>query len=230
VTTALSVIQKILREYESIPFVEFTRVSERSPIQEDQGLSDLERTIISQAEKLREEYGIPFWTACLSILDVEQADSNRIVAAAAFHRSIDPEDRFILSRDEVLTSSEDEITRMVSPSHYVAVRSRIHLASEIRHIPMIDMRTDISAFGHSIASRVAEVLLPNGHHILETDSSYHIYGRHPVTSDEWQQVMGRSILFSPFVDTPWVAHQLIEGCAALRLGPKSGNSKSPKVI
>ncbi len=53
--------------------------------------------------------------------------------------------------------------------------------------------------------------------IIESEQSYHLLGASLISDRELTKFFGRAILLGPLVDRNYVAHQLINGNAALRV-------------
>ena len=92
---------------------------------------------------------------------------------------------------------------------------------ERAHLPMLDLRCEHSAANLLSVQRIAEHLLECPWVIIQSPRSYHIVGATLFAEAELTAFYGKSILCGPIVDRHYVAHQLINGIAGLRIHGES---------
>jgi hypothetical protein len=99
-----------------------------------------------------------------------------------------------------------------------AVLSRVHSKDAAEHhVPMLDFRCSISGPNLVLLQLVAKRLLDCPWVLIESEHSYHLLGASLLTDRELAKFFGKAILLGPLVDRNYVAHQLINGSAALRI-------------
>ncbi len=88
----------------------------------------------------------------------------------------------------------------------------------------LDIRCSMSRANFVSLEQVADRLLDCPWALIESECSYHLIGASLLTEREFAKFFGKAILFGPLVDRNYVAHQLINGCAALRIVNPNGKS------
>jgi hypothetical protein len=87
----------------------------------------------------------------------------------------------------------------------------------LRHFVFLDFHIPAVDGSLSIVRAVAELLIPYGSFIIESGASYHVIGCEPVDELEFKRTLTTALLFGPITDRAYLAHQLLEGRAALRI-------------
>ena len=85
------------------------------------------------------------------------------------------------------------------------------------HLPMLDFRCEISPYNLKSIEAIARRLLSCPWTIIESERSYHLVGVALLTLQELSVLFGQALLLGPIVDRHYIAHQLINGHAALRI-------------
>lgn len=102
----------------------------------------------------------------------------------------------------------------------VAVSSRVRkIDGSIRHFLMLDFACRNDEVGQDYAISILRQLDVHGI-LINSGRSFHFYSDTHFPYDEWVSKMGHALLFAPLTDGAWIAHQLIEGRAALRISKK----------
>ena len=174
------------------------------------------RTIAERARQLRRDLGIPFWDAVLLLGTEAGGEANRdaLLRAASYHQSPSG-DRVVLEREELFAhgfASVPDDGRSWAVSSAVEVESGAEL-----HLPMLDFRCSKSGAELQMVIEISKRLLAKPFVILETAHSYHLLGASLLDFEEFAAFFGRASLFGPLVDRAYIAHQLINGSAALRV-------------
>jgi len=164
--------------------------------------------------------GVSYWQAVLGQFPGLLAESRATLEAVTLHNGPGNE-TFWVKRDTLqreglplqLCSPADTSLNLVS-------RAR-KLDGSVEFIPLLDFRVPQSKTNQSVAHAVCEHLfdqLDCDGFLIESAHSYHGYGATLLTFREYTQLLGRALLFDPVVDGRHVAHQLISGMGALRIG------------
>lgn len=138
---------------------------------------------------------------------------------------------------DIIIQKNEEKNQAVTISSLTKAYSEAKKSQEY-HIPMLDFsvkkspcnkRLMIDALRRSIESKT----IPEGV-LLETDKSYHYYGRTLLNTNEWAQFMAYALLMQPkgrhLIDCRWIGWRLRAGFGMLRLNRKHKNGTVPSVI
>lgn len=123
--------------------------------------------------------------------------------------------RIIVARSEISGDRLQGLARNMQVGEMLVLTSRVGTLSGAAHIPLLDLKMTSSPANTPAALEVAKRL--GGGLVLDSGSSYHLYGRRLLNDEEFTNWLLRAQLFSRCVDTRWVTHQLLERRAALRL-------------
>ncbi len=96
--------------------------------------------------------------------------------------------------------------------------------------PLLDFALPFSAPNTRVVTAAASQLgLP--HVIFRSEHSYHYYGLELLTFKQYfGDFLGRAALLAPLVDARWIAHQLIDSLAALRLSSQPDDGCPPELV
>ncbi len=181
--------------------------------------SDPTVDIRQTAERLREEYGIPFWDAILAISMKRGEIPNRYVELAILHDKAPDEHHIELVGSEVTVERMDSLVKELKEGFVLAISSKVNLKDgSIAHIPMMDFRCAPSQMNKAVVKKALSAMGENAGLIVNSGRSYHFYGVHLLTSDAWVKFLAMGILFTPIVDARYIAHRLADGACRLRIG------------
>jgi hypothetical protein len=93
------------------------------------------------------------------------------------------------------------------------------------HLPMLDMGAPVGTGAPACVDALAALGLSG--QLYESGRSYHFIANRPVSPDEFRALLARAQLLSPIVDARWVAHQLIDGRAGLRISTDAVRHTTP---
>jgi len=184
---------------------------------------------MGEALELKRHYGMSFWDAYFVAARQQTVHLDELFRAALMHdtsgsrlRAVDPQ---ILP---ALRQLEDDVT----PGKMLAISSLVELRNgEIRHIPMLDLHYAASSTNLRMTISAVNALRPRSRgFLLQSGKSYHYYGFELLSSEELVAFLASAILLGPIIDRRWVAHQLIEGACALRIGSGHGYENLPFVV
>lgn len=109
------------------------------------------------------------------------------------------------------------------PKEYaIALHSRVWKGENEFHLPMIDFSTNVLSNAMAVGIELRDKIGMKDFELLRTGRSFHLYGYHLLTTQEWIRFMGEILLFNhpgsqDVVDTRWVGHRLIAGYGSLRV-------------
>lgn len=181
--------------------------------------------IMQRSRNRRAEQGTPFWDAvileAMAIGPIEEI----ILDGALYHQSLG-ETLLEVSRKDVLGPGIVAIVEKAGIPYPWAVLSRVCTEGGAEnHLPMLDFRCLISGENLMSLQRVAGRLLDCPWVLIESEHSYHLLGASLMSDRELTKFFGRAILLGPLVDRNYVAHQLINGSAALRIVSGPGRAE-----
>lgn len=184
------------------------------------------------ALQLRNNYGVPFWTA-LMLTAAHTGDPlpEGVLRSALYHQDTAAvsvaED---LAVEKVSPEELEKRAEMLSSSSVLALASQVILHSgERAHLPMLDFRLRPGPANLSSAIQAIEQLGVSGV-ILDSGNSYHFYGRELLDDAELGLFLAKALLFAPLVDHRWIAHQLIERSCLLRVSHGVKGQQTPKAV
>jgi hypothetical protein len=173
--------------------------------------------LLARARNRRNELGMPFWDAVIAEALAIGAVGEGILDAALYHQPLS-KNVTAVSRSKVLSVGIVAAVQKDNVPYPWAVLSRVRTPHEgDRHFPMLDFRCSVSQSNLVLLERVAERLLDCPWTIIQSVNSYHLIGASLMTYSEMTAFLGMASLLGPIVDRNYVAHQLINGIAALRI-------------
>lgn len=198
-------------------------------IQERATLSQGEARLIKSAVKTRAGQGYCFSEILLSLALQKKIVPKGIVSALGYHQG-HAKSRVWVDRKNI---EQLKLENKINGSGYYpwAISSRVKTkAGDWMHIPLMDFHIEKSPYALNVVVAVGTEIFEDSFLILESDRSYHGVGLKLLPEIEFSRFLSKAILFSPVVDYSYVAHQLLEGEAALRVTKKTWNGIPPKVI
>ena len=180
--------------------------------------------IFQQARDLRARHGIPFWDAVILEAMAAGPIEEFILEGVVYHQNMGGS-LLEVPRSDVLGPGIAASVEKAGIPYPWAVLSRVRVeGGEDYHFPMLDIRCSISEANLVSLERLADRLFDCPWALIESECSYHLIGASLLTEREFTKFFGKAILFGPLVDRNYIAHQLINGCAALRIVNPKGKS------
>jgi hypothetical protein len=190
-------------------------------------LSAMDVARLDRALALRKRDGMPFWDAVMLSCFNQPSTPEGLLRAALFHQSTRANQTFV-PRATILASGVNGA--LASVDGIVAAGSAILISGETdRHLPLLDFHCKETCDHDRLVRSVCRVLFGCTTVVCRSGESYHAYGLMTVTSDELRRFLTTALLFAPIVDRAYVAHQLMEGYCALRIGAAPNKPLQPEV-
>jgi hypothetical protein len=221
--TATKVLPSLVRSLPSVKKITLVTIprppSVSDRLRDDSGLV----RVVQQASGLSKQQGLSLWsTILLGVRIGKQADGHdvsKLLRAALFHAATND----ALSDEEI--ASTDLTPKLLQKrtgngNRLVALSSRVSTNDGGRmHLPLLDFALSHSNDNTKIVAHAADQLgLPYA--VLGTTHSYHYYGLQVLPAEQYLgEFLGRALLLAPLVDARWIAHQLMDGLATLRVSP-----------
>ena len=173
--------------------------------------------ILLQARKLRSAKGLPFWDAIVLEVIAEGSIEDWLLEGLLFHQ--EPIGKPLeISRGEVQADGIVTAVAKAQVPYPWALLSEVVCADGMQtHFPMLDFRCEISPSNLKSVEAIARRLLSCPWAVIESERSYHLVGAELLTFRELAAFFGRALLLGPIVDRHYIAHQLLNGSAALRI-------------
>ncbi len=215
-----------------IPDIEWIQFFEYRPVQllQDRcALSPRDKTIVEAALKLRDELKLPFWDGVMLTCFSATGDLSKIFEGGLFHQHSG--ELKSLARKEIEEGALESLLATTNPTTGVALSSEVICKSGAHaHIPLLDFHCPSTGSNLAVIQQVASILLPDGFIILESGKSFHAYGTRLYSPDQFRELLARSLFFCPIIDRAYIAHQLLEGHAGLRILPGIGGKPEPVIV
>lgn len=188
----------------------------------------IDPTVLHEALELKQRYDLSFWDAYFAALRKRPANIQEIFSAALLHDSSASRLRQVGAKDVTCLRN---LERSMGRGQMLALSSLVELRNgETRHIPMLDLHPVASEGNLTVAIAAMRALKPGPGLLLQSGKSYHYYSTQLFTQAELVRFLARAMLLGPIVDVRWVAHQIIEGACALRIGSGHGYRDLPFVV
>ncbi len=125
-------------------------------------------------------------------------------------------------------SNEPNFGITLEEGEILNLHSRVVTSTGIQHIPMMDLDCIISDENLVKAGEYAKILGREGV-ILQSGRSYHYYGFHLQSVEEWQDFIASSML-AKVCDIRYMAHKLKDGFITLRITAGGLRNIVPRVV
>jgi len=133
-----------------------------------------------------------------------------------------PVDEFSLERIALIRSER--------PGWALALSSSVDTDLGERHLPMMDFQCPVADIYRDVVCTAMAKVMPLPGVVVESGLSYHYFGASLTTVEEWLTFLGRCLLLSPFTDTRYIGHRLIDRECVLRIAPDDVKPAMPRVI
>lgn len=214
----IDVIKEIGEFYPDISFFYFYPLSKQALLQDRIKLGEREMEQYEKALSIRNEYRLPFWDSIMLTMFGNEKFSSSIFDAALLHHNNSK--LLKLSNDSHLYSN----LKKLQEENY-GWNSVIELSNGVKmHLPLLDFHIPYSHINTEIVKQTLLRLQLGSGYLMHSGESYHYIHNYYLTDKDLMQLLIKSLFFSPIIDRLWVAHQLLNGSATLRIGKKHGIS------
>jgi hypothetical protein len=224
-----NLIIQLVEQHIDIEAINLFRPKLSPPIQDNPALSENERQLVIDALGLRGDTAFPFWDCLLQIIANSSSEAAQLLVLAQRHN---PQSHSMqtLPREHVKSHVFEALMSNLAEGEMLAVSSRTECSGgKVMHVPMLDFHCKISSINDRRVKTIAQRLDLHGY-IVHSGQSYHFYGCDLLDSDSLMAMLAQALLFTPFVDRAWVAHQLIEKACGLRISPGKTYLRPPIVV
>lgn len=207
--TTVDIIKELILKHDikTLRLVDFDK---SKYVQENPLIGKDAMKVVDEALSLKKELDIPFWDAVNISNSRTKHWSSELIELADHHN--------VSKYSEI---AAEKISEDFSPDSNIGINSRVKLSSgETKHIPMIDFHINHTASSLEIVKSVSKQLNQSNGYIIDSGASYHYIGASLMNEEDFMSFLAHSLLYGPIVDNRWVAHQLIERSATLRIGKK----------
>jgi hypothetical protein len=227
------VVAALVASHPNLKTVSFTVYTPRAPV-EDRLVADPDvRRLLDRVKQASRDLGLDLpWEEFAVSAALRTRDLDRVLRETGAHTT-SGEGQLI----EVAAADEftpEWIRRMASDARakgkVLGMCSRCLLADNtVAHIPMMDFRCQILGENAERIEGVVNSIAGMSGVLLESGRSYHWYGFELLNPQDWVTFMGTCLLYSPLVDTRYIAHRLKEWNGVLRVSAGGSKPKVPVV-
>lgn len=212
----IDIIYEIAHNHPEIDSFYFCPLQCQRLLQERISLREDEEMQYKKALDFRRRMKLPFWD-CIMLTAFDNPNySSAIFDAVLLHNSNN--DLGPLKVDAELRQNLLHLrNKQVGWNSFVKLKNGV-----IMQIPLFDFHIPVSDINIRIVEEVLKRLNLTGGYILNSGESYHYIHSSYISGGEFTECLIKSLFFSPIVDRLWVAHQLLNKSATLRIGQKHG--------
>jgi len=175
------------------------------------------KKILQRARYRRNKYGLPFWDAVILEAMTTGPIEDPVLDGALYHQSLREVLLEVSSGDVLGPGIVATVEKARIPYPWAVLSKVLTNDGAEHHVSMLDFRCSISESNLVSLQRAAERLLDCPWVLIQSERSYHLLGASLLTDRELAKFFGKAILLGPLVDRNYIAHQLINGSAALRI-------------
>lgn len=212
----IEVIKELVQHHREIEMLYFYPLRKQQLLQERVCLSSQEQLMYDKAMQVRAQLHLPFWDCILLTQFDNPTPSPNLLKAAMLHHS---------NSDAILLPIEGDWYPALSELSLqnIGWNSCVQLRNgEKRHIPLIDFHIPFSEVNTSVVKEALSQLSLEGGYILNSGESYHYIHHTYINQDSLITLLTKALFLNPIIDRLWVAHQLLNQSAMLRIGKKHG--------
>jgi len=225
----LEFLYDLAKTNRQIEFLEFATLNFAPSIEKRFALSSEDQAIVTEGLHLRSSLNLPFWDGVMLSASRTDVVPEGVLKAATFHQSL-PRELLRIPAASVTLDGLNTLSSAASKSGKLLVlTSLVADTNGERHLRLLDFHCAYSASTTALVGAVIDLLGCHGT-LLSSGKSYHFYGDPLLNGNDLRRFLGHALLFEPIVDRAWIAHQLIEGCCALRVSDRPEYGGPPVVI
>lgn len=225
----LEFLYDLARTNHQIEFLQFANLNFAPSIEKRFALSSEDQAIVTEGLQLRSSLHLPFWDGVMLSASRTNVVPEGVLRAATFHQTL-PRELLRIPAASVTLAGLKTLSSTASKSGKLLVlTSLVADADGERHLRFLDFHCAYSDSATALVSAVISLLGCHGT-LLSSGKSYHFYGDALLDGNGLRKFLGHALLFEPIVDRAWIAHQLIEGCCALRVSDRPEYGGPPVVI
>lgn len=219
--------RKIILAQRDIETLGIYRYSSPPPLQARVSLDGKEQAVLDLALRKRKEEGAPFWHAVFASFLEAGWCSPEIVQAALLHNG--PGVVTEIAVNQLNDHGLDEF--FGSDERNVGLSSRLQKKDGLAmHLAMLDFRCDVAPASECVINTICEGLYGGGFVVVESGHSYHACGYDLLTDHERIDFLARALVFSPVIDTAYLAHQIRQLSSTIRISRGGSSGRLPKVV
>lgn len=227
--TALEACAKVFPGIPNLAAISLLKYKLPPSIQNRVSLSKRELMLINKAASTYKRDGNSYLETLVKLCANAPFVPYGVMKGLVYHQKHSKSRTWIKKKDFKNTALLETFSN-VAPGIPLALCSTVRLSTgSTAQIALLDFHVAKTQTNHRIICEIARTILKSKFMILETDRSYHAIGLRLLTKKELRSILSSALLFSPIIDHAYIAHQLIEGEATLRITRKSEASMAPKV-
>jgi hypothetical protein len=188
--------------------------------------------IFEKARELRSHWsaigGLPYWS---SIFATRAGLPEFDFFVGESLKSASDQQFFSLNAADLTPDKINELLDRRRAGDHVGAGSACTLREgSIHHIPMIDFRIAPEPSAIERLRRMLHAIGQNDGCLVFSGNSFHFWGLTLLAPMQWQQFLGRLLLFAPLIDTRHVARALLRGQCVLRVSSSGDKPVQPEIV
>jgi hypothetical protein len=214
----------------SVKHLSLALIKRPRALQERLSLDGDDRALFRKALKIRNSTGIPFWNSLLLSSFSKERVGERLLSEVKFHQYLHGQE-ILIKRSSILSDKLLNFEVSNSQELIPSVLSEVIIKQgEKRHFVFIDFHIPFSKRNTNLVVKVAKQLVNYPVFIIQSGASYHLIGTKLVTLEEFRGTLITALMYGPITDCAYIAHQLIENRAALRIFRGGHYNMIPRLV
>jgi hypothetical protein len=176
----------------------------------------IERQQFNNAIQIKEAAKISFWESLMLSFFNREHFSEDILHQMLNHHT--RRDKFPVGREEVLDGYLEQYRDL---NDNVAINSKVQMNDgKIKHLVLLDFHIPATPLNQKVVESVLYSFNLSNGYLLKSGKSYHYVSNFVVSKIRLNQILNRSLFYSPIIDKYWVAHQLMDKSCSIRITRK----------
>lgn len=227
---AIHMCAKLLPDLKGVHAISLVRFKQPPTVQSRAHLNSGELAIAKEAAQSRKNNWFSYLELVLELAAKADFISEGLLNAAGYHCPHNSE-RIRMNLEELQSIQNWPQESKGCHAQQLALCSKVHTYNESElHIPMVDFHVEKTTMGFELVKNICKRIFGNHFVVLSTNRSFHGISFVLKSKDEFMRILANSLLYAPIVDNAYVAHQLMEQEATLRIGSKLEDNNVPRVV
>ena len=228
--SAFDVLIEIARTNPAIETFQFATLEFAPPLDMRAQLSIADETVITKALEYRSALHLPFWDGAMLAAAFSTEPPKGLFSAATYHQHLPNSLHTVSASDLSISRLSEMCDNATKHGQLLAITSLVTLNdASHKHLALLDFHTPFSNQATTIVKEVVRALGLSGK-LLKSGKSYHFYGNSLISTESLVPFLAKALLFEPIIDRVWIAHQLMERRAALRISPRTEYGGVPTTV
>lgn len=176
----------------------------------------IEKEQFKNAIQIKAAAKISFWESLMLSFFNREHFSEDIIHQMLNHHT--RRDKFSVGREEVLDGHLEQYRDL---NDNIAINSKVQMNDgKVRHLVLLDFHIPETPLNQKVVESVLNSFNLSNGYLLKSGKSYHYISNFVVSKIRLNQILNRSLFYSPIIDKYWVAHQLMDKSCSIRITRK----------